>query len=761
MLFDLPTLLALRVGVDVLIAAAFWGMQRRMPAIPGPRWWACASLIHIAATASLVLRSHLPAPWILPLSNLLFTGTFVCVWLGFRRHVGLPVRFWPVATGFALLWLGYLILLEVHDRILLRQLLWSTSSAAVLILFMRDAVRMQPSPNLPEYRFLRWVNLAELVGLGFYAVIYLVLQWPFLASLPILIFWFTLTSLLRALACNGLVVYRLRHDGERATARLRQSEADLRLLVDNLSAGVIVFKPDRTPHRMNAAARRFMGWSDAGAEEALLEPNAAGWQLVDEGGQPMRRHDMPFERVLATGQPVHHLVVGVPVLPDGQVRWAFCNAYPENDVQGGLRQVVLTFIDITELKAAQAGQQALQERLAQSQKMQALGTLAGGVAHDFNNILAAILGNAELALDDLPAQSRARESLGEIGTAARRGRELVRQILAFSRQQPLERARLEMPEVVAESCALLRAALPPQVQLVQTASGLLPPVCGDATQLQQVLVNLGTNALHAMQGRSGRIEFAVDTLPPDHPDLPAELARACAAAHQGAVRLRVSDDGCGMDEALRARIFEPFFTTKPVGQGTGLGLPVVLGIVEAHGGHIEVTSQPGAGSTFTLLFPPAAAEPATATGKPVTMNTVEPNDSPARPQAADGDAPHILYLDDDDTLVFLVRRLLERRGYRVTALSMQDEAIGAVRDNPGRFALLLTDFNMPGKSGIDVAREVLALDPSLTVAVASGYITDELQAEAKAAGVREVVFKTDAVDQFCEIVARLVKTGPA
>ncbi len=759
--FDLQTLLALRVGVDVLIAVAFWGLQRRVPGIQGPAWWAWSSLIHIVATVALVLRPHAPTALILPLSNLLYTATFVSVWLGFRRHVGLPVRVQPLVAGGAFLWIAYLFFQQVFDSVLLRQLLWSTSSAAVIALFLRDVVRMQPQPDVPEYRFLRWVNVAELMGLAAYAATYLGLGWPLAKSLPLLIFWFTLTSLVRALACNGLVLYRLRRDGERANTRLSQREADLRLLVDNLSAGVMVFKPNHALCRMNAAARRFLGWSEGGANSALPEPTAAGWQMVDEDGQPMRRHDMPFEQVLATGQPVRHRVVGFPVDPDGEVRWALCNAYPENDAQGGLRRVVLTFIDITALKAAQAGQQALQERLAQSQKMQALGTLAGGVAHDFNNILAAILGNAELALDDLPAQSRARESLGEIGTAARRGRELVRQILAFSRQQPLERARLEMPEVVAESCALLRAALPPQVQLAQTASGLLPAVCGDATQLQQVLVNLGTNALHAMQGRSGRIEFAVDTLPPDHPDLPVELARACAAAHQGAVRLRVGDDGCGMDEALRARIFEPFFTTKPVGQGTGLGLPVVLGIVEAHGGHIEVASQPGAGSTFTLLFPPAAAEPATATGKPVTMNTVEPNDSPARPQAADGDAPHILYLDDDDTLVFLVRRLLERRGYRVTALSMQDEAIGAVRDNPGRFALLLTDFNMPGKSGIDVAREVLALDPSLTVAVASGYITDELQAEAKAAGVREVVFKTDAVDQFCEIVARLVKTDPA
>jgi CheY-like chemotaxis protein len=378
------------------------------------------------------------------------------------------------------------------------------------------------------------------------------------------------------------------------------------------------------------------------------------------------------------------------------------------------------------------------------------------VAHDFNNILAAILGNADLAREDLEPGARARQSLDEISTAARRGRELVRQILAFSRQQPLVRGRLQLAAVVAESCALLRATLPPQVQLVQTVADDLPDICADATQLQQVLVNLGTNALHAMQGRSGRVSFMLDALDPADALLPPEIAQACATAGQAAVRLRVQDDGCGMDPGVLSRVFEPFFTTKPVGQGTGLGLPVVIGIVEAHGGHIALDSRVEEGTVVTLLFPPANAALDTPGTKPVTMPRVAPESSPS-PAADDGHAPHVLYLDDDDTLVFLVRRLLERRGYRVTAVGLQDEALSLVRDRPGHYALLLTDYNMPGMSGLEVAREALAADPALTVAVASGYITDELQAEAQAAGVREVVFKTDAVDQFCEIVARLVK----
>jgi CheY-like chemotaxis protein/two-component sensor histidine kinase len=427
--------------------------------------------------------------------------------------------------------------------------------------------------------------------------------------------------------------------------------------------------------------------------------------------------------------------------------------------------------------------------------MEALGTLAGGVAHDFNNILAAIIGNAELARQDLAPTDPARECLTEIGTAARRGRELVRQILAFSRQQPMERQPVDVSLVISESCSLLRAVLPSKVELVCPADLRPHFISADATQLGQVLLNLGTNAVHALSAGGGRVAFQLDALPPGDQRIPPGLVTQHG---QGAVRIVVQDNGCGMDEATRERIFEPFFTTRPVGSGTGLGLAVVLGIVQTLGGVIELNTQLGEGTTFVLHFPAVAAlgetdmrpdipsdTPADTTplapgvhgfaghspAELAPKGTMDPSPSQRQPsslpdptpaETADmpdpGDLPprHILYLDDDDTLVFLVRRLLERRGYRVTAMLNQQDAINAVRDNPTGFDLLLTDFNMPGMSGLEVARAVLAINPALPVAVASGYITDELQADALAAGVREVVFKTDAVEDFCAMVARLV-----
>ena len=776
MFFDLPTLLALRVGIDVLIALAFWAQMRRYPAIGGPGWWSLSAVLGILGSVMLWSRGSLPDALTFPLGNTALMVSALCAWIGFRSYVGVSRPLLPILAGSLVFFCLTLVFLVEWDVLAVRQALFTSTLIAITICSYGEIRRADPQQRVPEMQALKWLTVIELLGLLGFAVALQVLRLSQDAVTPPFVFFFLLTKLVRVVLYGALVSYRLRLDGDKARQGLQQREADSRALIDNLSAGVMVFRPDHTLSSINTAARRFLGWSEGGANAALPEPSTQGWQMLREDGQPMRRHEMPFERVLATGQPVRSVVIGVPQGGDAGVHWALCNAYPENSAQGGLRHVVLTFIDITSLKNAQAQQKHLQAQLAQSQKMEALGTLAGGVAHDFNNILAAILGNADLARQDLPEHAASRESLHEISTAARRGRELVRQILAFSRQQPVERTRVNVCTVLAESCTLLRAALPPQVELVQCCAPDDLAIEADATQIGQVLVNLCTNAIHALQGRPGRIDCRIDTLPNASSVLPPEFAQTCALLGVGAARLRVSDNGSGMDAAVRNRIFEPFFTTKSVGQGTGLGLPVVLGVVQVHGGAIEVDSEPGRGTTFTLYFPMAPDIPAELgrisrspiACEPGTMHSnlsLPPSDtSPPHLSAMADDSSalphHILYLDDDDTLVFLVRRLLERRGYRVTAFTSQTQAIDAVRASPDGFQLLLTDFNMPGMSGLEVAKAVLEINPRLPVAVASGYITDELQAEAKAAAVREVVFKTDAVEAFCEVVARLVRSEP-
>ncbi|WP_332743738.1 hybrid sensor histidine kinase/response regulator [Hydrogenophaga sp.] len=776
MTLDLPTLLALRVGVDFLIALAFWAQMRRYPAIGGPGWWSLSAVLGILGSVMLWSRGALPDAVTFPVGNTALMVSALCSWLGFRSYVGTSRPLLPILTGTLVFFCVTLFFLIEWELQVVRQTVFTTSIMVIAACSYLEIRRADPRRRVPEMQALKALTILEFCGVLGFAVTLQVLGMSQDAMTPPFVFFFLLTKLLRVVLYGALVSYRLRMDGDKARQGLQQREADSRALIDNLSAGVMVFRPDHTLSSINTAARRFLGWSDGGANRALAEPSAEGWQMLREDGQPMRRHEMPFERVLATGQPVRSVVIGMPQAAGEGVHWALCNAYPENNAQGGLRHVVLTFIDITSLKNAQAQQKHLQAQLAQSQKMEALGTLAGGVAHDFNNILAAILGNADLARQDLPPDAASRESLHEISTAARRGRELVRQILAFSRQQPVQRTRVDVCTILAESCTLLRGAMPPQVELVQSCAPDTLSIEADATQIGQVLVNLCTNAIHALDGRPGRIECRIDGLANTSPLLPAELAQTCARLDVGAVRLRVTDNGSGMTEAVRNRIFEPFFTTKAVGRGTGLGLPVVLGIVQVHGGAIEVDTDPGGGTTFTLFFPAAPDEPdcqgetttALRSLEPVTMGFESPipptvpcsTSDPAMADDPSAVPPHILYLDDDDTLVFLVRRLLERRGYRVTAFTSQTQAIDAVRASPTGFQLLLTDFNMPGMSGLEVAKAVLEINPQLPVAVASGYITDELQAESRAAGVREVVFKTDAVEAFCEVVARLVRSEP-
>jgi PAS domain S-box-containing protein len=394
---------------------------------------------------------------------------------------------------------------------------------------------------------------------------------------------------------------------------------------------------------------------------------------------------------------------------------------------------------ILHVRAAQA-KTSLEAQLRESQKMEAIGTLAGGIAHDFNNILGAILGNTELARQDAGGNQNLLESLDEIRKAGHRAKELIKQILAFSRREPALRSVIELPAIVEESVRLLRTSLPPRVSMDFKADPKTPTVLADPTHIGQVVLNLGTNASHAMQGRSGLVTIRVE---------PVTLSEDQAIAHADLMpgdyaRITVSDTGSGMDAATKQRIFEPFFTTKPVGVGTGLGLSVVHGIMRSHEGAITVDSEPGKGSTFALYFP--------ATRAPVSDIAKGGNGT----QGEQGRGQHILYIDDDQALLYLIERLLKRRGYQVSGFANPAEAIETVRANPARYDLIITDFNMPGLSGIDVAHEIRRALPEIPIAVASGYITDELRNEAAAVGVNELIFKPNAAGEFCDVVQRLL-----
>jgi CheY-like chemotaxis protein len=319
----------------------------------------------------------------------------------------------------------------------------------------------------------------------------------------------------------------------------------------------------------------------------------------------------------------------------------------------------------------------------------------------------------------------------------------VGQILSFSRKQPVTRRRVDLGAVMAEGLGLLRLTIAPRIRVESHVDPLAPAVLADATQMAQVILNLCTNAFQAIGEAPGSIELRLEGVTLDAS--PVEALRELAPGRYA--RISVADSGHGMDDETLRRIYEPFFTTKPVGEGTGLGLSVVHGIVRAHGGAVCARSEPGRGATFEIYLP--AVEGA-ADG--------HPGAAPA-PQAAGGSGQHILYLDDDEAQVFLAKRLLERRGYRVSAFQRQDEALAALRADPASFDLLVTDYNMPGLSGLDVAREAKAIRPDLPVAVASGYISDDLAANAAGAGVSELIFKPNVVTEFVDVVERLARRG--
>ena len=431
---------------------------------------------------------------------------------------------------------------------------------------------------------------------------------------------------------------------------------------------------------------------------------------------------------------------------DGSWKWVLSRGMViARDDAGQPLRMVGTHTDVTELKQAEAQQRALETQLRESQKMEAIGTLAGGVAHDFNNLLAAILGNLALAREDVGAEHPAQESLGEISRAAIRARQLVQQILAFSRRQTQALQHQPLTPLVQEALGLLRSLLPAGVRLDTRLSAAVLPVLADATQIQQVLMNLCTNAWQALDGRAGDITVVLRQV-----SLDAVQALQLGAVSAGTYAcLSVADNGPGMDTETQRRIFEPFFTTKAPGTGTGLGLAVVHGIVKAHRGAIAVHSEPGAGTRFDVYLPLAA-------GTPVATPAAEPSPPAPVPETA---GRHVLYIDDYEALVFLVGRLLRKQGYRASTFTSGEAALDWLRTHPGEpVDLVVTDQNMPGLSGVEVAREILRLRPGQRIAIVTGHVSDQLLAEAAEAGVQEVLGKQDRMDALGEAIRQLLES---
>jgi len=377
-------------------------------------------------------------------------------------------------------------------------------------------------------------------------------------------------------------------------------------------------------------------------------------------------------------------------------------------------QVVL-YEDITE-------QKKLEAQFRRAQKMEAIGTLAGGIAHDFNNILASVIGYAELAELDVPMDSSAKQNIREVLSAANRARDLVKQILSVSRQREAERKPVKISLIIKEVMKLLRASLPATIDIRQDIPTETNYVEADPTQVHQVLMNLCTNAAHAMEERGGVLEVglrAVDlgkrsAIP--HPDLRA-------GPH---LLLTVKDTGCGMPPEVKERIFEPYFTTKKKGTGTGLGLSTTYAILQAHDGAVTVQSVPGEGSVFNVYLP--------------IIDAVSPEEEGSGRELQRG-TERILFVDDEQPIVDFGRQILEHLGYEVTALSSSLEALALFRSEPERFDLIITDMTMPHMRGDQLAKEVLGLSPQIPVILCTGYSEHMSEKTARAAGIKAFAMK--------------------
>ena len=392
---------------------------------------------------------------------------------------------------------------------------------------------------------------------------------------------------------------------------------------------------------------------------------------------------------------------------------------PKLDDNGNIEYLMCTARDVTERNQMEKEKKELEARLQQAQKMEAIGTLAGGIAHDFNNILVPILGYSEMLLNDAPDDSDLKRDLSQIFNGAKRARDLVKQILAFSRQREYDLTPIKVHLVVKEALTLIRSSIPATIDIMQNISKDCGLVMADYTQIHQVAMNLFTNAYHAMEQKGGKLKVTLKEV-----DLRVDDLKDMSPGTY--VCLMVSDTGIGMDQSTIDRIFDPYFTTKKEGKGTGLGLAVVHGIIKSHGGHISVYSEPDKGAEFHVYLPVIKTQQET---EQIELRPTEKGNG------------RILVVDDEKMVLDIQQKMLKRLGYDVTARTSSVEALKAFQANPDNFDLIITDMTMPNMTGEQLAQKIMDIRTDIPIILCSGFSEKMSNEKAKSSGIKGFLMK--------------------
>ncbi len=482
----------------------------------------------------------------------------------------------------------------------------------------------------------------------------------------------------------------------RADVALDESERLFHLMADLTHDWILWMAPDGSVVYTSPSCERITGYTPA---EFIQEPDLVMRIIHPEDREKYAHH---FERAPAPGD-VQAIEMRI-VRRDGKIRWLSHVCRPIYSKDGSWLGWHIINRDITEREQTDADREDLQMQLLQAQKMEAIGRLTAGIAHDFNNLLTVITGFAELLKANLPEGQPARVYADRVLSAGRRATELVSKLTAFSRRQAMQSRALNLNEVLANNETMLRRALGENVTVEILAAPNLWSVEADPSQIEQVIFNLAINARDAMpDGGWLTIETSNVTF------TEARLVRGEPMPAGEYVRLLVRDTGCGMSDEIKSHLFEPFFTTKPLGQGTGLGLATIYGIIRQSGGYIEVDSAPGRGTTF-LIYLPRAKEA-------VSVSEARPDTGPLKWRGIET----VMVVEDEVAVRQLIAHVLHHQGYRVLEASNAQEALQAIESHQGEIHVLLTDVVMPGMSGRELAKRAMALRPSIKVIMMSGY----------------------------------------